>query len=224
MSIIAFIPVRCGSKGIPMKNIKSFCGQPLVYWVLKAAEGVEEIDKIVVSTDCTEIEIEVNKLGINKIEIHRRSQENAVDTASTESVMLEYIDHAQLSEEDDMILIQATSPFTTSEHLRLGIEQYKNDSCDSVLSVVDNGHFLWNGKGESLNYDFKNRPRRQDFDPQYSENGAFYINKVGNILTHKNRLSGQISICIMPKHTALELDDMEDWMIGESVMRVLKSL
>lgn len=221
MSIVAFIPVRCGSKGIPMKNIKLFCGKPLVYWVLKAAESVHEINKIVVSTDCDEIESVVNNLNIKKVEIHRRLAENAADTASTESVMLEYINYAKLAFDDEMILIQATSPFTTSEHLKKGIETYKTTVCDSVLSVVKNGHFIWNEKGESLNYNYKNRRRRQDTDAQYAENGAFYISKIENILEHKNRLTGKISLSIMPKHTALELDDTEDWIIGEKIMETL---
>jgi len=218
MSIVAFIPVRCGSKGIPLKNIKSFCGRPLVYWVLKAAQGTNAIDEIIVSTDCAEIEKTVNNLNIPKVKIHKRSIENANDTSSTESVMLEYIKDSDISPQDDMILIQATSPFTTSEHLKQGINQYINEDCDSILSVVANGHFLWNDKGESINYDFNNRPRRQDFAPQYSENGAFYINKVSNIQAFKNRLSGKVSLSIMPKHTSIELDDMEDWTIGENIM------
>jgi len=193
----------------------------LVYWVIKAAQKVEKIAKIVISTDCDQIAETVGRLNISNLQIHRRSEKNAMDASSTESVILEYIEDANLESTDHMMLIQATSPFTSSDDLKAGIQLYFDTECDSVLSVVENGHFLWNGKGESLNYDFQNRPRRQDFEQQFAENGAFYINKVSNILQYKNRLSGKIALSVMPKHTALELDDEEDWFIGENLMEKL---
>ena len=85
---IAFIPVRGGSKSIPLKNIKILNGKPLVYWTLKAACEAECIDKVIVATDSTEIKKTVLNFGFEKAEVYDRKPENATDTASTESVML----------------------------------------------------------------------------------------------------------------------------------------
>lgn len=89
---IAFIPARCGSKSIPFKNIKSFCGKPLIYWNLLAIEQCSTIDKAVVATDCDTIKDAVLALGLSKTSVYDRDAQNANDTASTESVMLEYIE------------------------------------------------------------------------------------------------------------------------------------
>ncbi|MEM8527309.1 MAG: HAD family hydrolase [Bacteroidota bacterium] len=218
MSNIAFIPVRCGSKSIPMKNIKPFHGKPLIYWTVAALEKASRVHKIVVATDCEEIEQCVKQFNFTKVEVYRRSSENAQDTSSTESVMLEYIQQSELQQEDHFILVQATSPFTQAEHFDEALEQLAHSNADSLLSCVEFKRFLWQPNGEALNYDFKNRPRRQDFEGLMLENGAFYINKVGNIKEQGNRLSGAITIYEMPYYTALELDEPEDWLIGEALM------
>ena len=216
---IAFIPVRCGSKGIPMKNIKSFCDRPLVYWTCKAAQESIHIDQVVIATDCDEIADVVNKFGFSKVKIYNRLSSNAQDTSSTESVMLEYLSKSPLADKTTFILIQATSPFTTSTHLDEAIELFGKEKFDSLLSVVENHNFFWGKEGQSLNYDFKNRPRRQDFELQFQENGAFYINTKGNIMDSRNRLTGKIGLYTMPKYSALELDDEVDWLIGENIMK-----
>jgi CMP-N-acetylneuraminic acid synthetase len=100
MKTIAFIPVRGGSKSIPLKNIKPFCGKPLVCWSIEALEGCDLIDEIIVATDSDKIEETVLAQSYKKTKIYRRSAENACDTASTESVMLEYINYAHLPQED----------------------------------------------------------------------------------------------------------------------------
>lgn len=91
MSNIAFIPVRGGSKSIPMKNIKVLNGKPLVYWTAAAASGAGCIDKVIIATDSEEIKKIVLGFELPKVEVYDRNPENASDTASTESVMLEYI-------------------------------------------------------------------------------------------------------------------------------------
>ena len=94
--VIAFIPVRGGSKSIPLKNIKPFCGKPLVCWNIEALEQCNEVDEIIVATDSDKIEETVTSQAYKKTKVYRRSAENACDTASTESVMIEYIRYAQL--------------------------------------------------------------------------------------------------------------------------------
>lgn len=219
MKTIAFIPVRGGSKSIPLKNIKPFCGKPLVCWNIEALEGCDLIDEIIVATDSDKIEETVLAQLYKKTKIYRRSAENACDTASTESVMLEYINYAQLPQEDIFMLVQATSPLTETQHFTEALSIYQKEIYDSMLTCVRNYRFFWNEDGTSKNYDYMNRPRRQNFKGELMENGAFYINTVSNILKSGNRLSGKIGIYEMPEYTATEIDEPDDWIILENLMR-----
>ena len=223
--VTAFIPVRGGSKSIPLKNIREFCGKPLVYWNIAALQAAGLVDKIVVATDSDDIEATVRSFGFDKVEIYRRSAENASDTASTESVMLEYIEAANLSEETVFMLVQATSPLTQTIHFQEALQLYSEGNYDSLLTCVVNKRFFWNKNGTPRNYDYRNRPRRQNFDGELMENGAFYINTVKNILQSGNRLSGKIGIYEMPEYTAIEIDEPDDWTMLENLMRkhVLKT-
>lgn len=216
---IAFIPARCGSKGIKLKNIKSFCGQPLIYWNIKALMNVDSISTIVVATDCDEIEKVVKSFNFNKVRIYRRSKEHAQDNSSTESVMLEYIDQAKLSSNDIFILVQLTSPTTRTEDYDNALSLYNDTNYDSILSCARIKRFFWSDKGQPLNYDYNKRPRRQDFKGQLVENGALYISSVESILKSKNRLSGTIGIAEMPEFTSIEIDEEDDWIIAEALMQ-----
>ena len=225
MQTIAFIPVRGGSKSIPLKNIKPFCGKPLVCWNIEALEVCPFVDEIIVAIDSDEIEQVVISRNYSKTRIYRRSAENACDTASTESVMLEYIRYAQLPQEVIFMLVQATSPLTQPSHFTEALQQYGQGKYDSMLTCVRNKRFFWNADGTSMNYDFRYRPRRQEFNGMLMENGAFYINTVANILQSGNRLSGKIGIYEMPEYTSFEIDEPDDWQIMENLMHkhVLKS-
>lgn len=218
--VIAFIPVRGGSKSIPLKNIKPFCGKPLVCWSIEALEQCPEVDEIVVATDSTEIEKVVTSYSYKKVVIYHRSAESASDTASTEYVMLEYINFAKLSVDTTFMLVQATSPLTETIHFSKALRMYdRRGPMDSLLSCVRNYRFFWTADGTSVNYDYKHRPRRQDFDGMLMENGAIYINSVRNILETGNRLSGEIMVYEMPEYTGIEIDEPDDWMILENLMR-----
>ena len=216
---IAFIPVRGGSKSIPLKNIKPLCGKPLVCWSIEAIEKCTSVDEIVVATDSDIIEEVVKQQHYAKTKVYRRSAENASDTASTESVMLEYINHAQLPINTKFMLVQATSPLTETKHFDEALHFFSTSQYDSLLTCTRNKRFFWKEDGSSLNYDYKNRPRRQDFDGMLMENGAFYINSVGNIIRDSNRLSGKIGIYEMPEYTSMEIDEPDDWIILENLMR-----
>ena len=221
--VIAFIPVRGGSKSIPLKNIKLFCGKPLVCWNIEALEACDLVDEVIVATDSDDIWNTVEICHYKKTTLYRRSAENACDTASTESVMLEYIHYAQLPREDIFMLVQATSPLTESVHFSEALQKYATGEYDSMLTCVRNFRFFWNEDGSSMNYDYMNRPRRQNFSGMLMENGAFYINTVGKILSNGNRLGGKIGIYEMPEYTATEIDEPDDWMILEKLMRKYKS-
>ena len=215
---IAFIPVRCGSTGISFKNIKEFCGKPLVYWNLEALENSNNIDKIFVATDCKEIESIVRSFCFSKVEVYIRDEENAKDTSSTESVMLEFINKQNFDDNDLFFLVQATSPLTQTKDFEIALEILNAEHADSLLTCVRTKRFFWGNNVNPINYDFKKRPRRQDFDGLLMENGAFYINKVSNIKSDKNRLSGKIAIHEMEDFTAIEIDEEDDWIIAEKLM------
>lgn len=195
---VAFIPVRGGSKSIPLKNIKPMCGKPLVYWTVAAACGCKNIDKVYVATDSEKIRETLQNVKdtdtdgrLDKMEIIGRSQESASDTASTEFAMLEF---AREHLFDHIVLIQATSPLLTAEDLDRGFALYEQKETDSVLSVVRQKRFNWkvekDGSAQPTNYDYFHRPRRQEFEGYCVENGAFYITSRERLLATENRILG----------------------------------
>lgn len=220
MKNIVFIPVRGGSKSIPLKNIKEINGKPLVYWTVKAAANSKYVDQVYVATDSKAIREVVENMLFDKVTVIGRSQESAEDTASTEFAMLEF---AERFEFDNIMLIQATSPLLTTEDVDGGFELFFQDHTDSVLSVVPQKRFHWekdkDGYVAPINYDHFNRPRRQDFDGCLTENGAFYITGKQALLQSKNRLSGNIRAYEMSEKTFVEIDEPSDWIIVEQLMR-----
>lgn len=216
---IAFIPVRCGSKSIPMKNIKHLCGKPLIYWCLESLEHASSIEKVIVATDCKEIAECSMSFGFKKVEIYHREPENATDTSSTESVILEYLSKHHYADTTPFFLVQATNPFTTTADFDKALNQLASTNSDSLITCAINKHFFWDESGVALNYDYANRPRRQDFKGILAENGAFYINSIKNILKSKNRLSGKITVYQMPTYSLTEIDEEEDWIIVENLMK-----
>lgn len=220
MKKIAFVPVRGGSKSIPLKNIKDFCGKPLVCWLVEALDQAQVIDKVIVATDSLEIEDVINKNNYSNVEVYRRSAENAQDTSSTESVMLEYLNStSDLNGDDLFILAQATSPFTQSKDIDGAVNYYLENNFDSLLTCSVSKRFIWDKSGVPKNYDYKKRPRRQDFDGELMENGAFYINTVSNVKKDFCRLSGSIGIFELPEYFLTEIDEIDDWHYSEFLMR-----
>ena len=216
---IAFIPARCGSESIPFKNIKIICGKPLIYWSLLALTKSKTIDQIYVATDCDEIKDTVIDFNFDNVRIFDRSNTNANNTASTESVMLEFLENKKFSDDDLFVLVQVTNPFTSSHDFDNAINTIKSSNkLDSILSCVETTRFFWTKNGKPINYDYNSRPRRQDFEGILMENGAFYINSVANIKKYKNRLCGNIHPYLMPEYSAIEADEEDDWLIIEKLM------
>ncbi len=213
---VAFIPVRGGSKSIPLKNIREIAGKPLVYWTAKAANDCVGIDKVFVATDSDRIKEIVESFNLSKVSVIGRNKDNASDTASTESAMLEF---AANYEFDTIILIQATSPLLTAEDITGGLAEFSMPDTDSVLSVVRQKRFQWNvddkGFVVAANYDVYHRPRRQEFNGFLIENGAFYITGKKDLLKSKSRLSGNIRAYEMDESSYFEIDEQSDWIIIE---------
>lgn len=222
---VAFIPVRGGSKSIHLKNIKELLGKPLVYWVMQAAYSCKFIDKIYVATDSEIIRTVVQNIANgfavpDKIAVISRSTETATDTASTETAMLEFAHNYFF---DNIVLIQATSPLLTAEYLDKGFSVFKQEDTDSVISVVRQKRFIWksddDGKAIAVNYDYQNRPRRQEVDGFLVENGAFYITSRENLLRSKCRISGEVRVVEMEEASYFEIDEPEDFVIIENLLK-----
>jgi YrbI family 3-deoxy-D-manno-octulosonate 8-phosphate phosphatase len=212
--IIAVIPARGGSKSVPRKNLKEIAGKPLIVWTIEQSLKSKYIDATYVSSDDPEIKKIAWPTGAAVI---NRPKSLASDKASTESALF----HASevLNEDYDlMILLQCTSPLRYPHQLDEAIEQLFAEGSDSLLSGCLNDRFLWR-KGVPMNYDYKNRPRRQDKDWEFVENGSFYIFKKEVLLKQKNRLGGKISQYIMPKWMSFEIDEPDDFELLEYLMK-----
>lgn len=207
MKILALVPLRGGSKGIPKKNIKLIAGRPLASWVLSAAQKSTYIDKVYVSTDSLEIENIVRGLDLGVAVVHR-PMEYATDEATTESVMQHFM---SLVDFDVLVTIQATSPMINAKDLDLAIEQFNSEKFDSMLSAVRVKRFFWEDNATPINYDPLHRPRRQDFKGTLMENGAFYITRREILTSYQCRLGGKIGVYEMDESTSVEIDEPEDW-------------
>lgn len=218
MKKIAIIPLRKNSKGILGKNKKKMVGRPLFSWVLSEAI-FSNLDTVYVFTDDEGIIEYVNKnyAWSPKVIALLRSDENATDLASTESVLFEFSD--KINQDFDLLcLLQATSPLTTSEAINTGIDKIVNENFDSSLSVVKTHRFTWNKNGTPQNYDVFNRPRRQDFEGLLIENGAVYCTTKAAFLNSKNRVSGNIGLVEMPEESLWEIDSKSDWDSVENLL------
>ncbi|WBL24857.1 acylneuraminate cytidylyltransferase [Zunongwangia sp. HGR-M22] len=217
MKAVGFIPLRKGSKGIPGKNKRKMLGRPLYCWVLTEAI-FSKLDEIIVFTDDTEVIefIENQFKWSSKVKAVLRPENTANDTASTEIAMLDYCESVDY-DFDVFCLLQATSPFTKAEHINEGLLKIE-EGADSSLSVVKTHRFIWNNNGESINYDYKNRPRRQDFEGLLVENGAVYCTTKKALQTSQNRISGSIVPFEMPEISYTEIDSEADWNIVENLL------
>lgn len=216
---VAFIPVRGGSKSIPKKNIKIINGKPLVRWVIDAAANCDEIERIFVSTDSLEIKQVVNNFKYEKVTVVDRSYESATDDAPSEIALIEFAKNIDC---ENIVFIQATSPLLTNTDLTTAINEYYAGNFDSMISVVRQKRFIWeNGNNTAIpiNYDPMKRPRRQDFDGYFVENGAFYITKRSALLRSNCRVSGRIGLYEMSPESFFEIDEPSDWVIVEQLLK-----
>jgi CMP-N,N'-diacetyllegionaminic acid synthase len=220
--IVAIIPARGGSEGIPGKNLIQICGRPLLAWSIMQASMVRRIDKVFVSSDSDEILSIATQYGATPI---RRPDSISSDEASSESAWihaLEQIEHAGI----DVHLIvglQATSPIRSSLDLENAIAQMQKDKLDSLLSVVEVEDFfnwrLGQSGPESIDYDYRSRSRRQDLERRYLENGSFYIFRPEILRKLNNRLGGKIGIHIMERYKMFQIDNIEDVALCEIIMQ-----
>lgn len=218
MKNIALIPLRGGSKGIPRKNLKEINGRPLCSYAINAALKAERIHEVWVSTDDQEI-IDFVNAEFPTVNIRIRPDEFATDTATTESVILDLINSNHFKPIDQLILIQATSPLVTSKDLDEALLQLSESEKNSLVSGVEFKRFTWQKDGNPLNYNVFKRPRRQDFDGLFLENGAFYISNIATIERTQNRIDVPAELYFMAEETAFEIDEGSDWIIVENLLK-----
>ncbi len=223
MKISSIILARGGSKGIPNKNRRDFCGKPLISWTIEQCidAGINK-DDIFVSSDSQEILEIGDRYGVGSI---FRTPEVSDDNATSELSWIYSINYLKkLGFNYDWIFApQVTSPIREPSDIKNGLSMIESDKYDSLFSAQKTDQCsLWkrsNGRLESIGYDWKNRKRRQDNDIQYIENGSFYIFKPELIKKFNNRMYGNIGIVEMDQWKSFEIDSMDDFKLCSLVMR-----
>ncbi|MDF1795426.1 MAG: acylneuraminate cytidylyltransferase family protein [Coxiellaceae bacterium] len=221
--VVAVIPARGGSKGLPRKNVLDFCGKPLLAWSIEQAKEAEHVSSVWVSSDDDEILDVALRYGANSI---KRPDNISNDTASSESAWKHAVEYFALHsiEYDALLGLQATSPLRESEDIDHAISIFFKQSYDSLFSAAVLEDFLiWqersSGELESINYDYKDRGRRQDRHPQLVENGSFYLFLPEVLKKHNNRLGGKIGFSLMDFWKSFEIDNDKDFSLCETLFK-----
>ena len=222
MKTVALIPARSGSKSIPEKNIKNIAGKPLIAWSIEQAISAKLVDDVYVSTDCEKI-AEISKSFGAKTPF-LRPKSISTDTATTESAVVhfcKFLDKAQLNYEY-ILLIQCTSPIRASDRFDSAIRYFERKKFDSLISVANSHRFVWkNFLKPNADYDFLNRPRRQDIpetERTFIETGSFYLFKRAKFLTSGNRICGRYGLYLTPENESTDIDSFVDFSISESLL------
>lgn len=222
MQILAIIPARGGSKGIPRKNLKLLAGKPLLAHSILHAKQTPSVNRIVVSTDDAEIAAVSREWGA---EVVPRPPEISGDTATSESALLHALDYLEQKdgyEPDLVVFLQATSPMRQGGEVQAAIETLRRENADSLLSVSPLNGFLWrvekDGSVRSFSYDYRNRPRRQDAPEDLIDNGSIYIFKPWVLRQYDNRLGGKIALHRMGTLDSFQIDTPADFELLEHLM------
>lgn len=233
--VVVLIPARGGSKGIPDKNIQWLYkeGGKMVSLIENTVRRVlplqkeNIVDKIWVSTDSQKIidHIFSEMCRHDRPFITVRDSKTASDTASTESVIAEFLEVMELENDDIVVTVQCTSPFISVKALREGIEAVQSGEYQSAVSVSKTHRFFWTKTYErkrsfSINYDPRNRPRRQDIQEEFFiENGAFYVTRCKNFRLEKHRLPGKVFLASQEEeYSEIEIDTPTDLEIARFLM------
>lgn len=226
--MIAIIPARCGSKGLPRKNIKILHGKPLIAYTIEAALESKYIEDIIVSTDCNEIEDVAMKFGAKSFFL--RPKELALDDSKAIDNYLYTINRLNDQFEynvKNFIVLQPTSPLRNSEDIDGAIELFNHKKADSVVSYTAEHHPVeWhkyikeNGRFENIfNETLLNR---QDYRISYFPNGAIFVFDY-KLIKSKQYYSESSYPYIMPRSRSIDIDTLEDFEYVEFLMQRNKS-
>ncbi len=213
-TFLAIIPARRGSKRLPRKNVLDLCGKPLIAWSIEAGLKSKYIDKVVVSSDDTEI---LNISNDLKVQAIKRPNELASDTSTSFEAVKHSIDN--LESYEYILLLQPTSPLRNESHIDKAIEILVEKNADAVISVCEMNHNpLWSNtlddslsmegfiKGDLLN------KRSQDLKKYYRLNGAIYLCKTDKLLKEKSFfLKNNIFAYVMNSNSSVDIDRKEDF-------------
>lgn len=220
--VVAIIPARGGSKGIPGKNLKPVCGVPLLAWSIMQAKAAASVDSVWVSSDSDDILAVARAYGAHGL---RRPDALSGDTASSESAWQHALQEIEESGVvvDFVVGMQATSPIRSASDLNQALEKVRLENLDSLLTVTEvEDYFNWrlgtNGP-ESINYDYRSRKRRQLIEKRYLENGSFYVFRPSILKDFGNRLGGAIGMHVMERHKMFQIDNPEDIRLCEAILR-----
>lgn len=217
MKILAVIPARGGSKGIPRKNVRLMAGKPLIYYAINNAQKCNMISDVAVTSDDEEILAIADNYGA--IALHR-SPELAKDAVTLDPVIFDAV--KQMEERngykyDVVVTLQPTSPVLTSQTLKNALENFVETNAETFISAVNKPHLSW-GKNEEGYYPlYEKRLNRQQLPPNYLEAGAFLITR-REFVTDNSRMGKKISVYEIPESESVDIDAVSDWIVCESVL------
>lgn len=230
MKILAIIPARGGSKGVPGKNIKMLGGKPLIAYTIQAAQKAKLLTEIILSTDSDKI-IRVAKAYGLEVPF-KRPASLATDESPTILTVLHALDY--FSENgiyfDAVCILQVTNPFRTSEFIDKAIEKFKNSKADSLISVLKvphefNPHWVFeantSGNLKISTGESEIISRRQELPTAYYRDGSIYITKTEVLLNQKSLYGKSIAYMEADEKRHINIDTVEDW---ESAVALAKKL
>ena len=227
MKVLAIIPARGGSKGLPGKNIKPLLGKPLIGWTIEQAKASKYITEIFVSTDSREIADVAETFGVSVPDL--RPAELASDTATSASFVIYTIEKLRKEGKifDYIILLEPTSPLRIVEDIDNSIEKlHRTPEAESIVGVckVESSHPLFMVKQTDSGFlksylDENSVVRRQDIEELYFFEGTVYVSKTESFLNRKSFYHEKTLPYLISKSRAFEVDDNEDWLIIESILK-----
>lgn len=228
-AVVAIIPARGGSVGVPGKNLRLIGGIPLVARAVRACRAAHGIDHIFVTTDDARIAQAAREAGAAIIE---RPADLSGSSASSESALLHALDEIadRGIDPEIMAFIQCTSPFISGEDIDTGVARVRGGA-DSTFSGVETYEFLWRDADEDAptgtgamvgqNHSAEYRPLRQERRPDYRETGAFYVMRTAGFRAAKHRFFGRTEVVPVSELASLEIDTAEELALADAFAGVL---
>jgi len=221
LKILALVPARGGSKGIPGKNIVSVGGKPLIAWSIEAAQAVATVDRLVVSTDDEAIAAVAKEYDCEVP--FMRPAELAADGTPGIDVVLHALD--TLAGFDIVVLLQPTSPFRTSAQIAEAIQLLVDKDAPSVVSVAQSSkppEWLYykddNDQLEPMLKTGEDLLRRQDSRPVFYLNGAIYVARVGWLRQQRSFLGDGTIAYVMPAENSMDIDEPWDLRLAQAIV------